>query len=114
MLRHTAMALLIWENTRAPAASTALDTLPVRHYPLRAAKSRVGRVAQGISALGSHRTVRNSLPLHGSYHPGYTGNTVQAQWAKNRGYCLVILCHAALALRYLLSRLYFLRIHRIR
>jgi hypothetical protein len=75
---------------------------------------RIGRVAQGISALGSHRTVRNSLPLHGSYHPGYTGNTVQAQWAKNRGYCLVILCHAALALRYLLSRLYFFRIHRIR
>jgi hypothetical protein len=27
---------------------------------------------------------------------------------------LVILCHAALALRYLLSRLYFFRIHRIR
>ncbi len=40
---------------------------------------RVGRVAQGISALGSHRTVRNSLPLHGSYHPGYTGKVFHAQ-----------------------------------
>jgi len=76
--------------------------------------SRIGRVAQGISALGSHRTVRNSLPLHGSYHPGYTGKAVHAQWAKSRGYCLVILCHAAWAFRYALSRLYFLRIQRIR
>jgi integrase/recombinase XerC len=93
----------------------ALTPHSLRHSYVTHPKGRgIGRVAQGISALGSHRTVRNSLPLHGSYHPGYTGNTVQAQWAKNRGYCLVILCHAALALRYLLSRLYFLRIHRIR
>ena len=41
--------------------------------------SGIGRVARGISAPSSHRTVRNSLPLHGSYHPGYTGKAFQAQ-----------------------------------
>jgi hypothetical protein len=100
---------------RSRVASREAEGAVKPHAAMQAARlPSDGRVAQGISARGSHGTVRNSLPLHGSYHPGYTGNTVQAQWAKNRGYCLVILCHAALALRYLLSRLYFLRIQRIR
>jgi hypothetical protein len=101
-------------GARQPAPRSRRPACRTRHISHSGHATFVGRVAQGISALGSHRTVRNSLPLHGSYHPGYTGNMVQAQWAKNRGYCLVTLCHAALALRYLLSRLYFLRIHRIR
>ena len=115
MDRHAATRRL--RNLAAAAGVRIGRTHPhmLRHtFVTTMQMSGVGRVAQGISALGSHGTVRNSLPLHGSYHPGYTGNTVQAQWAKNRGYCLVILCHAALALRYLLSRLYFWRIQRIR
>jgi Dienelactone hydrolase family len=31
----------------------------------------LGRVARGISAPGPHRSVRNSLPLHGSCHPDH-------------------------------------------
>jgi hypothetical protein len=39
-----------------------------------------GRVARGISAPGSHRSVRNSLPLHGSCRPGHlTAGFTQAQ-----------------------------------
>jgi hypothetical protein len=38
---NTAMAQLTWGNTRAPAASTAPDTLPTRHYLPQAAKPRV-------------------------------------------------------------------------
>jgi hypothetical protein len=100
-------------NPKSPHVTTPTQRHQANPGPYRTLRN-VGRVAQGISALGSHGTVRNSLPLHGSYHPGYTGNMIQAQWAKSKGYCLVILCHAVLALRYLLSRLYFLRIQRIR
>jgi hypothetical protein len=55
-----------------------------------------GRVAGGVSPSGSHRTVRNSLPLHGSCRPGHqTGGieVTQAQWAKNLGRNLTACSH---------------------
>ena len=39
----------------------------------------------GFSPPGSHRTVRDSLPSHGSYHPVGRKSRVQAHWANPRG-----------------------------
>jgi hypothetical protein len=38
-----------------------------------------------VSPPGSHRTVRDSLPSHGSYHPVGRKSRVQDQWANPRG-----------------------------
>ncbi len=59
-------------------ATQQISTHWIRHTTLTWVEGRgIGRVAQGISALGSHRTVRDSLPLHGSYHPGYGGTSAR-------------------------------------
>src|SRR3954468_22674771 len=50
--------------------------------------SGISRVARGVSAPGSHRTVRKPLDLYGSYRSGHqTAGSVltQTQWAKNLG-----------------------------
>ena len=39
----------------------------------------------GIAPPGSHRTVRDSLPSHGSYHPVGRKSRVQTHWANPRG-----------------------------
>jgi hypothetical protein len=79
--------------------------------------SRCCRVAGGISAPGSHGTVRNDLSLYGSCRPGHqTAGTVftQAQWAKNRGLVVTALVQASCAFFRPRSRLCFLRSQRIR
>jgi transposase len=56
------------------------------------------RVAGGISAPGSHGTVRNNLSLHGSCRSGHQRagiQVTQAQCAKNRGRCRTALFHAS-------------------
>ncbi|PWU50081.1 carbonate dehydratase [Micromonospora sp. S4605] len=68
----------------------------------------------GISPPGSHRTVRNSLPLHGSCHPDHQKRGVHAQWAKSLGYWRVMRCQHCWAFLNGRSRLYFLRIQRTR
>ena len=73
------------------------------------------RVAGGISAPGSHGTVRNNLSLHGSCRSGHQTagiQVTQAQWAKKRGRCRTALFHASCALRRPRSRLCFLRSQR--
>jgi hypothetical protein len=47
--------------------------------------------------MGSHRSVRNRLPLHGSCHPGHQEWGTQAQWAKSLGYWAVTRSQQALA-----------------
>ena len=72
------------------------------------------RVAGGISAPGSHRTVRNSLPLHGSYHPVGWNLRVHAQCTNRSGSRCVTPFHHALRRLNPRSRLYFFRAQRIR
>jgi hypothetical protein len=76
-----------------------------------------GRVAPGISARGSHRTVHNNLSLHGSCRSGHqTVGTVltQIQWAKNLGRDFTTVSHCRWAFLRPRSLLYLSRDHRIR
>jgi hypothetical protein len=68
----------------------------------------------GISPPGSHGTVRNSLPLHGSYHPGHQNEWTHFHCANSNGSREVTACHHALAFLNPCNRLYFLRAHRTR
>lgn len=75
------------------------------------------RVAPGISARGSHRSVRKPLDLHGSCHPVHqtlgTEGT-HSQCANIRGNRSTIPRRLRKAFLFARSRLYFLRIQRIR
>jgi hypothetical protein len=100
-------------------AVTAGLTLPTTAAPSKATStdSKCCRVAGGVAAPGSHRTVRNDLPLYGSCCPGHqTAGTVgtQAQWAKNWGLMVTALFHASCAFLRPRSRLCFLRSQRIK
>jgi hypothetical protein len=68
----------------------------------------------GISPPGSHRSRRDSLPSPGSYHLVHQKAGTHAQWAKSRGYWQVMRFQHAWAFLKGRSRLYFLRIQRIR
>jgi hypothetical protein len=68
---------------------------------------------------GPHRTVRNSLPLHGSCRSvrqicTALARGVRRQCANMRGYRWAISCSFASAFRLAASRLYFLGIQRTR
>jgi hypothetical protein len=68
----------------------------------------------GISPPGSHRSVRDSLPSHGSYHPGHQNEWTHRHCAKNSGSRCVTAFHQARAFLKVLSRLYFFRAQRTR
>jgi hypothetical protein len=68
----------------------------------------------GISPPGSHRSRRDTLASPGSYHLDHQKPETHSQWAKNRGYWRVIRFQHAWAFLKGRSRLYFLRIQRIR
>jgi hypothetical protein len=75
------------------------------------------RVAPGVAARGSHRTVRDSLPSYGSCCPGHQTGGIQVthrQWAKNRGLNRTAHCHSLSAFPNPRNRLNFFRSHRIR
>ena len=70
---------------------------------------------RGISPLGSHRSVRNSLPLHGSCRSGHlTAGFAQAQCAKYRGFRATASRIAQPAFFQVRSLLYLFMIHRNR
>jgi AI2M/AI1M-like, HNH endonuclease len=76
-----------------------------------------GRVARGISAPGSHRSRRNRLQLPGSCHPDHQtagADAVHFQCANIRGYRWTIPCQHRNAFVFARSRLYLLRIQRIK
>ena len=68
----------------------------------------------GISPPGSHRSRRDTLASPGSYHLGHQEPETHSQWAKSRGCWRVIRFQHAWAFLKGRSRLYFLRIQRIR
>jgi hypothetical protein len=74
-----------------------------------------GRVARGISAPGSRRSVHNSLPLHGSCRPGHlVAGFTQAQCAKYRGRRAAASVSALAAFFQVRHFLYLFMIHRSR
>lgn len=76
-----------------------------------------GRVARGISAPGSHRSRRNRLQLPGSCHPDHQtagAEAVHFQCANIRGYRWTIPRQHRKAFVFARSRLYLLRIQRIK
>ena len=76
-----------------------------------------GRVARGISAPGSHRSRRNRLQLPGSCHPDHQtagADAVHFQCANIRGYRWTIPRQHRNAFVFARSRLYLLRIQRIK
>ena len=76
---------------------------------------RLGRVARGISAPGSHRSVRDSLPSYGSCRPGHlAAGFAQAQCAKYRGRFLAASARAWTAFFQVRSFLYLFMSHRSR
>ena len=87
------------------------------HRPSHQPQRGGSRPRGGGGPSGSHRSVREPLGSYGSCHLDHqTAGTavVQAQWAKNRGYCLVTRCHACWNWRRPWNRRYFLRTQRIR
>ena len=71
----------------------------------------------GTSPPGSHRSVRKPLDLYGSCHPGLQDHWTEGthfQCANIRGYLPVIPCQHSRAFFLPRSRLYFLRIQRIK
>ena len=77
----------------------------------------IGRVARGISAPGSHRSRRNSLRSPGSCHPDHQtagAEAVHSQCANIRGYRWTIPRQHRNAFFFARSRLYLLRIQRIK
>ena len=77
----------------------------------------IGRVARGISAPGAHRSRRNRLQLPGSCHSDHQtagADAVHAQWANIRGYRWTIPRQHRKAFVFARSRLYLLRIQRIK
>jgi hypothetical protein len=93
------------------------------HHPLAtrprapACPDQARRVAPGISARGSHRSVRKPLGLYGSCHPVHqTPETegTHTQCANIRGNRSTIPRQHRNAFPFARSRLYFLRIQRIR
>ena len=68
----------------------------------------------GVSPPGSHRTVRDSLPSHGSCHPDHQNVRIQAQCANRRGHRVVIASQNALTFLNPRSRRYFLESQRTR
>jgi hypothetical protein len=107
--------IIAWPSACKPATNRHARALTLRP-PRRIRPGRMHcRVAGGISAPGSHGTVRNNLSLHGSCRSGHQTagiQVTQAQWAKNRGRCRTALFHASCALRRPRSRLCFLRSQR--
>src|SRR5450759_3028663 len=90
--------------------------LPRRSWSLTT-RAVEGRVARGISAPGSRRSRRNSLPLPGSCHPDHQTDGTEgthSQCANRRGARLTIPRQHRKAFFFARSRLYFLRIHRTR
>jgi len=74
-----------------------------------------GRVAGGIAAPGSHRSVRDSLPSYGSCCPDHLlAGFAQAQCAKYRGWDAAALLMDWIAFFQVLSFLYLFMIHRSR
>src|SRR5680860_1310990 len=74
-----------------------------------------GRVAGGISAPGSHRSVRDSLPSYGSCCPDHlVAGFAQAQCAKYRGWDAAAFLMEWIAFFHVLSFLYLFMIHRSR
>jgi hypothetical protein len=72
-----------------------------------------GRIAGGISPPGFHRSVRNSLPLHGSCRPGHlAAGFTQAQCAKYRGLAAAASASFLMAFLQVLCFLYFFMIQR--
>jgi hypothetical protein len=69
---------------------------------------------EGVAPSGSRRSRRDNRSSPGSCHPDHQELCPHAQWAKSRGYWLVTRCQQTAAFLMVRSRLYFLRIHRIR
>ena len=69
---------------------------------------------EGVAPSGSRRSRRDNLSSPGSCHPDHQEPCAHAQWAKSRGYWLVMRCQQAAAFFMVHNRLYFLRTHRIR
>jgi hypothetical protein len=82
--------------------------------PLNSPWKAVAGSPGGVAPPGSHRSVRDGLPSHGSYHPVGKNWVVHRQCANSPGWCCTTLAHHALARLNLRSRLYFLRAHRTR
>jgi hypothetical protein len=110
---------------RTPGWGRALDTGPGLHLrqqsillsvlPLVACRFvSHGRVAGGVAPPGPHRSVRDSLPSHGSCHLDHQNEQTHAQWAKVRDCWRVMRCQHAAALLRARSRLNLLRSQRTR
>ncbi|HKS45046.1 MAG TPA: hypothetical protein VJT49_07985 [Amycolatopsis sp.] len=110
-LANTAAISRIWGDLDRAGTKARRNSL-TRQHRLNVL-TKVGW-PRGISPLGSHRSGRNSLPLPGSCHPDRQAVWTHAQWAKSLGYWRVMRCQHARALWKGRSRLYFLRIQRIR
>jgi len=68
----------------------------------------------GIAPPGSHGTVRDSLPSHGSYHPVGKNSFIHIQCANSRESRTVTPFHHTSARLKACSRLNFFHAHRIR
>ena len=55
---------------------------------------------RGVSPRGAHRTVREPLDSHGSYHPAARGVTPAAHWENNFGSRLATFTNQRDALRF--------------
>ncbi len=87
----------------------AIDTTPIRG---RGAVKGV-ESPRGVSPRGAHRTVREPLDSHGSYHPAARGVTPAAHWENNFGSRLATVTNQRDALRFRpWNRLNFLAAHR--
>jgi hypothetical protein len=74
-----------------------------------------GRIARGNLTPGFHRSVRNSLPLHGSCRPGHlAAGFTQAQCAKYCGFAAAASASFLMAFVQELCFLYLLMIQRSR
>jgi hypothetical protein len=109
-----------------PRPPSRIEEPPARHPPRRRQArqanrdqdqepaGRQGRVARGISAPGSHGTVLNSRPLHGSSHLLHQNWLCQAQCLNSPGSRPTSPFHQALRRLKERSLLYFRRAQRAR
>ena len=103
--------------TTTVAGDSSATPGPARpQLPRRRSRHQARRVGWpgGIAPPGSHRTVRDSLPSHGSYHPVGKNSFIHIQCANSRESRAVTPFHHTSARLKACNRLNFFRAHRIR
>jgi hypothetical protein len=116
-MRAGQLPKLSYPRIHTSTLAQVYDSLRGLEEVLPAENSDRRRVAPGISARGSRRSVRKPLGLYGSCHPvhqtlGTEGTHIQC--ANMRGNRSMIPRQHRNAFLFARSRLYFLRIQRIR